>query len=257
MNYKKPLIFITNDDGIDAPGLSHLIEAVKDMGEIVVVAPLHPQSGKSSAITVEGPLRFIQRPEFMGARMMAVNGTPVDCVKLGLAVAVDRKPDILLSGINHGSNSGNSVIYSGTMGAVMEGCMADIPSIGYSLLHHSLNADFSQCGRFIKEITSRVMANGLPKDTCLNVNIPAQCIPKGIKIAEASKGHWTEEFVSYTDPHGRPFYMLTGKFIDNEPDNPATDNYWLDRQYVSVVPVCPDQTHSGAIPEIKILLDNI
>lgn len=246
----RPLIFITNDDSIDAPGLYALIDSVADLGDIIVVAPLSPQSGKASAITVESPLRFTNRPDYSGAKMLAVNGTPVDCVKLGLYAATGRRPDLLLSGINHGSNSGNSVIYSGTMGAVMEGCMNGIPAIGFSLLHHSIKADFSQCRNTVRTVTEHVLSHGLDEQVCLNVNIPAKCTPKGIKVTEASRGRWTEEYATYTDPHGHPFYLLTGKYIDDDPDNPATDNYWLDRQYATIVPVRPDQTFHPAIAEL-------
>lgn len=254
MKENRPLIFITNDDGIHAPGLNYLIDTVKDLGEIVVVAPQSPQSGKSSAITVEKPLRINQKIREDGIKMCSVNGTPVDCVKLGLHAAVDRKPDIVLSGINHGSNSGNSVIYSGTMGAVMEACMVEIPAVGFSLLDHSWEADFSECGVFIRDIITRVFEKGLPNGICLNVNIPGSCVPKGIKVTEASRGHWTEEYAESTDPHGNPFFFLTGHFVDDDPDNPLTDNYWLARDYATVVPVCPDQTDIAAIPIIRELI---
>lgn len=257
MTSERPLILLTNDDGVDAPGLKYLIESVRNLGDIMVFAPTSAQSGKSSAITVEEPLRVFPKEETEGLRIMAVNGTPVDCVKLGLHILGKRRPDIILSGINHGSNSGNSIIYSGTMGAVIEGCMAGMPSIGFSLLHHSWAADFSQCGDIIMQVAGKVLESGLPKETCLNVNIPARCVPKGIKVTEASPGHWTEEYAEYTDPHGRQFYMLTGRFIDDDPNNPDYDNYWLDREYATVVPVHPDQTSREAIPSIKNILGEV
>lgn len=250
MQHQRPLIFLSNDDGLGAPGLNYLIETVKPLGDVIVVAPATPQSGKSSAITVEEPLRLTPVSSEPGLKIFKVNGTPVDCVKLGLHAATpDRRPDIVIGGINHGSNSGNSVIYSGTMGIVMEACMVGIPAVGFSLLHHSWAADFSQCGPFVSSIVSNILANGLPSGICLNVNIPARCTPLGLKVTEASRGHWTEEYAEYTDPSGRPFYMLTGKFIDDEPDNPATDNYWLSRNYVTAVPVAPDQTAPSPIIE--------
>lgn len=254
MNQAKPLIFISNDDGVDAPGLRHLIECVKDMGEVVAVAPSAPHSGMSSAITVNAPLRITRYPDIEGAKVYSVSGTPVDCVKLGLHAVVGRKPDIMLSGVNHGSNSGNSVIYSGTMGAAMEACMVGIPAIGFSLLHHSIAADFSQTTPYIIDFTRKVLEKGLPEQVCLNVNIPAQCVPKGFKVVEAARGYWTEEYAEYTDPHGTPFYWLTGRFVNSEPDNANTDEYWLQREYVTVVPVRPDQTCSSAIPEISDIL---
>jgi 5'-nucleotidase len=252
----RPLIFISNDDGVNAPGLAHLIESVAEFGEVVAVAPATEQSGKASSLTVESPLRLTERAPIAGAKVYAVNGTPVDCVKLGLHVLFSdgRKPDIMLSGVNHGSNSGNSVIYSGTMGAVMEACMVGIPAIGYSLLHHSIAADFTHTTPFIKEITARVLAGGLPADVCLNVNFPAKCVPKGIKVVRAARGYWTEEYARCTDPHGKPYYWLTGHFHNEEPDNDGTDEYWLSREYVSVVPVRPDQSDIKAIPVIEKLL---
>lgn len=250
MTEHRPLIFVTNDDGIEAPGLKALIDAVKDKGEVIAVAPALPQSGKSSAITCDDMLRVTARPDYGDVKMYAVGGTPVDCVKIGLFAVVDRKPDLLVSGINHGSNSGDNVNYSGTMGAVMEGCLQGIPSIGFSLLHHSWQADFSRCGKIISEVTGNVLAEGLPADVCLNVNIPAKCEPKGLKVAEASRGRWSEEYSRYTDPHGRPYYWLTGTYIDLDPDDDRTDNYWLARQYATIVPVRPDQTYRPAIAEL-------
>ncbi len=254
MQHRRPLIFLSNDDGIGAPGLNYLIETVKPLGDIVVVAPDGPQSGKSSAITVDRPLRLTIHSDQPGLKICSVDGTPVDCVKLGLHAAVNRRPDIIIGGINHGSNSGNSVIYSGTMGIVMEGCMVGIPSVGFSLLHHSIAADFTACGQFVTEIVTKILTGGLPDHICLNVNIPASCTPKGMKVTEASRGHWTEEYADYTDPSGHPFYWLTGHYVDDDPDNPDTDNYWLDREYVTIVPVLPDQTAREAIPEIRRLL---
>lgn len=254
MSESKPLILISNDDGVEAKGLRFLIECVKDMGDVIAVAPSGPRSGQSSAITVDSPLRIKSYPDYFGCKVYSVNGTPVDCIKLAMHTLVSRKPDIVLSGVNHGSNSGNSVIYSGTMGAVMEACMLGIPSIGYSLLHHSIEADFSECTPFIAEITRKVLSAGLPDGICLNVNIPAQCKPKGLKVVRAARGYWTEEYAEYIDPNGKPYYWLTGKFNNEEPDNPDTDNYWLAREYVSVVPVRPDQSAVDVIGKIKELL---
>lgn len=255
MNENKPLIFLTNDDGIEAPGLNYLIETVKDMGRLVVFAPCVSQSGKSSAITVDQPLRVINYPsKYENIEMKGVTGTPVDCVKLGLYLLGQERPALLLSGVNHGSNSSFNLIYSGTMGAVLEGCMAGIPSIGFSLLHHSWKADFSECGAVIRKIVGDVLKKDLPNDVCLNVNIPARCTPKGIKVTEASYGHWTEEYTPMVDPHGRTHYWLSGQFIDDDPDNINTDNYWLNQQFATVVPIRPDQTSHASIPVIKEIL---
>ena len=250
----KPLILISNDDGVEAPGLHYLIDRVRDMGEVIAVAPKIPHSGMSSAITVNSPLRIALEENYNGAEVYSVSGTPVDCVKLALQAIVPRRPDLMLSGVNHGSNSGNSVIYSGTMGAAMEAAMTGIPSIGYSLLHHSLAADFSETGRWIELITKRVLADGLPQGICLNVNFPAKCKIEGIKTIRAARGYWTQEYSQYTDPHGKPFYWLTGKFHNLEPDNPDTDEYWLKRGYGSVVPVRMDQSAVDEIDAVKTLL---
>lgn len=254
----KPLILIANDDGIQARGLRHLIDCVNAMNlgaEIYAVAPAGPCSGMSSSITINSPLQIIAHPDYNGAKMLAVTGTPVDCVKLGLHAALPRYPDLVLAGINHGSNSGNSNIYSGTMGAVMEGCMIGIPSIGFSLLSHDPEADFSQTGPTIEKVIRTVLESGLPKGVCLNVNIPKGVTPKGIKVTAIADGRWTEEYQDYVSPHGQKFYWLTGVYEDYEPENPAGDNYWLNRGYSTVTPIRPDQTAFDAIPALSTLLD--
>lgn len=255
MATERPLILISNDDSVSAPGLHFLIDCVKDMGDVVAVAPAEPHSGMSSAITVNAPLRIRLAEVYNGVEIHAVTGTPVDCVKLGLHLNLGgRRPALMLSGVNHGSNSGNSVIYSGTMGAAMEASMAGIPAVGYSLLHHSLEADFSQTAPFIDHITRAVMRGGLPDGVCLNVNFPAKCAIEGFRTVKAARGYWTEEYERYTDPHGVPFYWLTGRFHNLEPDNPDTDEYWLARHWASVVPVRCDQTAADLIPAITRLL---
>lgn len=250
----KPLILITNDDSIEAKGLRHLVDCVRNMGDVYVVAPNQPHSGQSSAFTVNAPLRIIEHPDYNGAMMRSVTGTPVDCVKLAMHHVLPRRPDIILSGINHGSNAGNSIIYSGTMGAAFEGCMLGIPSVGYSLLHHSLQADFSECTPFITDFTERVLAQGLPQGICLNINFPAKVKIEGAKVVRAAKSHWTEEYQEYLDPHGKPFFWLTGRIINEEPENPETDLYWLERNYATVVPARADQNATDTIPAIGNLL---
>lgn len=247
----KPLIMITNDDGVDARGLHRLIELAQGLGDIIVVAPDGPRSGQSSALTVNGPL-FINECEPQGhAQVYSCNGTPVDCVKLGIHAVMPRKPDLLLSGINHGSNAAINNIYSGTMGAAMEACLDGIPAIGFSLLDHSLEADFDMMSPFVRPIIETVLTKGLPQDVCLNVNFPAHCEPKGVKVVRNCRGAWTEEYRDYTTPHGQPFYWLTGKFHNEEPDNPETDEYWLGRGYGTIVPIRPDQTAADLIPQLE------
>lgn len=254
MNFR-PLILITNDDGIHAPGLRHLVDCARSFSDVIVVAPDTPQSGKSSAISVDTPLFITRHPDIEGAQLFSVSGTPVDCVKLGLHAIVPRKPDMLLSGINHGSNSGVSVIYSGTMGAVMEGCVVGIPSIGFSLLHHSLKADFSLSAKFVREIIVKALNHPLPSGICLNVNIPALVEPLGVRSCRAATGYWTEEYKQYATPSGSPFYWLTGRFVNTEPDATDTDEYWLGRNYISVVPVSPDLTAADSVAALAEIFD--
>ena len=248
---KRPLILITNDDGLGARGLEHLVRIAVRLGDVVVVAPDTPQSGKSSAITVNTPLYVNEHAPIDSAKVFTTSGTPVDCVKLAMFAVLDRKPDLLLSGINHGSNSGVNNIYSGTMGATMEGCTLGIPSIGYSLLSHSPNADFDPTTPFIEEITQKVINHGLPDGICLNVNFPAKCTPLGLKVVRAAKSHWTEEYQEYLDPHGKPFFWLTGRIVNEEIGNPDTDLYWLDHNFATIVPARADQNATDAIPVIQ------
>ena len=251
----RPLILVSNDDSYTAPGVHALIDRLVNFGDVVAVCPLYPQSGQSMAITVSSPLRINRLPDYNGAKMYNVSGSPVDCVKLAMHHILDRRPDLVVTGINHGSNSGNSIIYSGTMGAVLEGCMLGIPSIRYSFHSHDQKRDISACRHVVETITSRVIEHGLPHGTCLNVNVPKCEAVCGIKVVRAARGYWTEEYAEYIDPHGQPFYWLTGKFHNEEPGNPETDLYWTDRGYASVVPCHPDQSATDMITTIEHLLD--
>lgn len=252
-NPSRKLILITNDDSVNALGIHHLADCVKSMGDVYVVAPAHPHSGQSSALSINVPLRITELPaRSEGVRLFTVNGTPVDCVKLALADILPRRPDIVFAGINHGSNAGINVIYSGTMGAVLEGCLEGIPSVGFSLMHHSMKADFSLSTAFVAAIAGVVLDGGLPEGICLNVNIPAKVLPKGIKVCRAARGYWTDSYQRYLDPTGMPFYMLSGRFVNLEPDADDTDEYWLERGYISIVPVSTDQTAHDAIKQLAI-----
>lgn len=243
----RPLILVTNDDSAAAPGLQRLVDCLPQDVDIIVVAPETPQSGKSSAITVNNLLRIKALPDYRGARMFTVSGTPVDCIKLAMNTIVPRRPDLILSGINHGSNSGCNVVYSGTMGAVIEGCMLGITSCGFSLLHHSWGADFSMGMPFIEEMVKKLLKDNLPDGVCLNVNIPARVNPKGIRVCRAAKSYWTDEYEKYTDPTGAPFYMLKGKFINCDEKATDTDEYWLANEYISAVPVVCDMSATGHV----------
>lgn len=248
----KPTILITNDDGINAKGLRYLISEMRKLGDVTVVASESPMSATSHAITVRTPLRLKKITEEQGYQEYQCNGTPVDCMKLGEQVVLKKRPDLLVSGINHGSNASVNIVYSGTMAAVIEGCISGIPSIGFSLLDYDSDADFTECGNFVSEIAKKVLAEGLPESTCLNVNIPAISKNKinGIKICRQSKAKWVEEFDAKKDPRGQDYFWLTGYFdkLDVEPD---TDQWALDNNYVSIVPMHYDFTAHKEITTIK------
>jgi len=249
----KPLILISNDDGYNAKGISKLIELVKSYGEVVVVAPEKGESGMSHAITIKRPLRLTKIHEEKDLRIYSCSGTPVDSVKLALNQLLDRKPDILVSGINHGSNASISVIYSGTMGAAIEGCFNGIPSVGFSVCDHDKNADFDLAVEYSRIIFEDVLKNGLPKGICLNVNYPVinKNDVKGIKICRQTNGVWKEEFEKRTDPYGENYYWLTGSFKNAEPDNTDTDEWALANNYVAVVPVKVDLTADNFINTLQ------
>ncbi|WP_308601312.1 5'/3'-nucleotidase SurE [uncultured Dysgonomonas sp.] len=251
MENRKPLILITNDDGYLAKGIEALIDSVKDLGDIIVVAPDGPRSGMSSAITSLQPLRVYLISESQNIKVYATTGTPVDCVKLGISELAERRPDIVLSGVNHGSNAAVAVLYSGTMGAAIEGAVFKIPSIGFSLLDHSHNADFTYSKKYIHSITKQVLEDGLPSGTCLNVNIPKGDDIKGIRVCRQTSGQWVNEFMQSKDGADKDIYWLTGNFENDEPSDEMTDEWALANRYVSVVPVKVDMTNHDLIASIK------
>lgn len=251
----RPLILITNDDGIQAKGLNSLVDMLREIGDIVVVAPDAPRSGQSSAISSESPLRVTPVADQPGYRAYKTNGTPVDCIKLAVNQILRKRPHLIVSGINHGSNAGACIIYSGTMGAVLEGCLIGIPSVGFSLCSHDSNADFSSCQKVIKNTCRQILGNGLPDQVCLNVNIPVVPTIQGIRICRQAKGYWTEEYDHRVDPHGRDYYWLTGRFINLEPDSPDTDEWALANGYISIVPCTTDLTAREILPDIAYLIE--
>ena len=248
----KPLILVTNDDGIMAPGLKSLINVMCELGKVVVLAPDKPQSGMGHAITVASPLRIQQIHSNNGYLEYTCNGTPVDCVKLAIDIVLKKKPDLLVSGINHGSNSSINVIYSGTMSAALEGAIEKIPSIGFSYLDSSFKADLSVAEKYVKIISQNVLINGLPPYTCINVNIPAFKAKeiKGIRICRQALAFWSDEYFERTDPSNRKYYWLTG-VLENNDKNEDTDEWALKNKYVSVVPVQADLTAHHAIDKLK------
>jgi 5'-nucleotidase len=240
----KPVILITNDDGITSPGIRALVEAVKDLGKVVVVAPDKPQSGMGHAITIGSPLRLTASNIFGDIEAYSTSGTPVDCVKLAVDKILHRKPDICLSGVNHGANHSINVIYSGTMSAALEAAIESIPSIGFSLLDYSLEADFSGSIYYARLIVEQVLNKKLDKHLCLNVNIPAMPpnLIKGFKVCRQAYAKYEEDFDERADPHGKKYYWLTGEFV-NFDKGKDTDVWALKNGYVSVVPVQFDLTN--------------
>ena len=246
----KPLILITNDDGVQSKGISELIDMACTLGNVVVMAPDGPRSAQSNALTMAVPVYYQLERKEPGLEIYKCSGTPTDCVKLALNNVLDRKPDLLFSGINHGSKSGINVIYSGTMGAVFEGCVNEIPSVGFSICDHAKDADFSKANVYFEQIARKVMMEGLPAGVCLNVNAPMGDI-KGVRLSQQTKGYWTEEFENRTSPHGQDYYWLTGYFLNQEPDNELTDEWALSHGYVAIVPTRVDMTDYEAIKLLK------
>ncbi len=251
---KQPLILVTNDDGITAPGIRALYEVARDLGEVIIVAPDSPQSGMGHAITISDPLRLRPVSIFGDTPAYECSGTPVDCVKLAKNVLVNGRPiDLCVSGVNHGSNASINIIYSGTLSAAMEASLEGVPSIGFSLLDYSAGADFEPGKPYIRQIMEYCLENGMGPGKLLNVNIPAlpEAQIRGIKICRQADARWIEEFVESRDPRGQPYYWLTGRFA-NEDHAEDTDMWALERGYVSVVPSMHDLTDYEGV---KLLQD--
>src|SRR5579863_9364566 len=240
-----PVILVTNDDGINAPGIRNLVEAVKGLGKVVVVASDKPQSGMGHAITIGNPLRLSPMHHlFDGVEAWQCSGTPVDCVKLAVDKVLRRKPDLCLSGINHGANHSINVIYSGTMSAAVEASIESIPSVGFSLLDYSVEADFTAARKYVRIIVEQVLAHPMDKHLILNVNFPAvpENLIKGIKVARQAYAKYEEDFIERNDPNKKKYYWLTGKFVNFDKGR-DTDVWALEHNYVSVVPVQFDMTN--------------
>ena len=245
---EKPTILVTNDDGFHAPGIHALVAAMKEIGQVIVLAPDKPQSGMGHAITINDPIRLQQVDVFGDVEAYACSGTPVDCVKLAKDKILHHKPDLCVSGINHGSNSSINIIYSGTMSAAMEAAIEGIPAIGFSLLDYAHDADFRPSAHYASQIARQVLENGLPDNTLLNVNIPALPVQeiRGMSICRQAVAKWEEEYDERNDPRGHRYFWLTGKFV-NYDQGDDTDEWALDNGYVSVVPVQFDLTAHHAI----------
>lgn len=251
---KQPLILVTNDDGIEAQGIRHLAACMLPLGRVVIVAPDRGQSGMGHAVTINDVLKMEERTFPLDGIEQAwqTTGTPVDCVKLAIYEILGQKPDLLVSGINHGSNASINVVYSGTMSAAVEGAIEGIPSIGFSLLDHDPEADFSSCGPAVQAIAQEVLDNGMPEGICLNVNFP-NLFPddiQGIRICRQSKGNWEDAFDKRISPGGSPYFWMTGKF-KNPDQEEDTDEWALRNGYVSVVPTQFDMTAHHTIATLK------
>lgn len=254
---KKPLIFITNDDGVGAKGLRAITKVACKFGRVIVIAPETTQSGMSHAITMYKPLylRTVERSEDL--TIYACSGTPVDCVKMGYDyIFAGERPALNISGINHGSNSAISVLYSGTMGAAIEASFYGAPSLGFSLTDHSADADFEASAIFAEKAIGDILNADIREPLCLNINIPVGTPEqiRGHKICRQNKGYWKEEFFCRQDPRGMDYFWLTGDFFNLEPDATDTDEWALANGYISVVPVQVDMTNYRQIEELKGVL---
>jgi len=248
----KPLILVSNDDGITARGIKKLVELMQQIGEVVVVAPNSPQSGMGHAITVGNTLRLRENNIFPGAQAFECSGTPADCVKLAKHhVLKDRRPDLVVSGINHGSNSSISVLYSGTMSAAIEGAIEGLPSIGYSLCDFDSKADMSHAEEFILKIARETLEKGIPKGIALNVNLPTKRNEpiKGIKVVRQADAKWDDQFDERIDPFGRKYYWMVGNFVNNDRSE-DNDEWALANNYVSIVPCQFDMTAHTTIDQL-------
>lgn len=257
---KNPLIFITNDDGFDAKGLKTIIEVARRYGRVVVIAPEHHQSGKSHSITMYNPLYLRTVHIEKDLEIYACSGTPVDCVKLAFdQMLADTLPDITISGINHGSNSAINVLYSGTMGAAIEASFYGRPAIGFSLMDHDPDADFTAAASIADTILQKIISNDAELPLCLNVNIPVLPLDKinGIRVCRQNEGYWKETFVCRKDPRGKDYFWLTGNFFNAEPDSTDTDEWALANGYASIVPIQVDLTNHRQVTELGAIFKNV
>ena len=251
MEAKRPLILVSNDDGYLAKGINDLIDFIRPLGDIVVVAPDSARSGSGCAITANLPVHYQLVKKDIDLSIYKCTGTPTDCVKLSLHTILDgRKPDIIVSGINHGDNSATNVHYSGTMGVVIEGCLNSIPAVGFSICSHNPDVDFSNTKPFIVDIVKKVIEKGLPPATCLNVNFPNEEID-GIKVCEQAKGYWTQEWERCPRKGDENYFWLAGSFVDTDPKNENSDRWALDHGYGAITPIKIDLTDYPFIKELS------
>lgn len=251
MKNKRPLILVSNDDGVTSKGISELVKYLRPLGEIVVMAPDSPRSGNASALTVTQPVHYRLVRKDVGLTIYKCSGTPADCIKLARNTVLDRIPDLVVGGINHGDNSATNVHYSGTMGVAIEGCLNGIPSIGFSLCSHEPGADFEPSGPYIRKIASMVLKKGLPPLTCLNVNFPDTSNIKGVKICEQAKGAWIREWEACPRANDPNYFWLAGSFTNFEPENEKSDHWALANGYVAITPTTVDLTAYSFLEELE------
>ena len=254
------LIFVTTDDSYASKGFEAAIALARRFGEVVAVAPMTPQSGKSQAFTIYDPLFLKTIRSEEGVHIYGLSGTPVDCVKIAFDhLLADRKVDLVISGINHGSNSAVNVLYSGTMGAAIEGSFYGCPSVGLSLTDHDPDADFEASMLYGERIIKSVLDRKQEGQLCLNVNVPIGRPEqiKGVKVCRQARGFWRETFLSCRDPHDREYFWLTGAFSNHEPEAADTDERALEQMYVSVVPVQVDMTDYRQMESVGRMLENL
>ena len=256
MSGKRPLILVGNDDSIHARGIHYLIDFISEFGDIVVCAPETHQSGMSSAITCTRVLQLREYPDYNGAKMYSVDGTPVDAIKVAANCLLHNKPDFVITGINHGPNYGNSALYSGTMGAAFEGAVMDIPSIGFSFLAMDEDADMSACRQTVQMLMRKALNGEIEKGICLNVNIPDTAKVIGTKVVRPAKGYWDEEFKEGVIIDGHRTFALTGEYINLEPERTDTDLAVIAQGYASITPLRPDQTAVNRLEHYAKLLDS-
>ena len=251
MENQRPLILVSNDDGIVAKGLSELIKFLRPLGEVVVMTPDGPRSGMSCALTSHEPIHYQLVRKDVGLTVYRCSGTPTDCIKLAFATVLDRKPDLVVGGFNHGDNSATNVHYSGTMGVVIEGCLKGVPSIGFSLCSHEADANFTAAGPYVRDIVTKILEKGLPPLTCLNVNFPNTQELKGVRICQQAKGQWVNEWENFAHRGDSHYYWLTGEFEDTDAENEKNDHWALANGYVAITPTTVDVTAYGLIDELK------
>jgi 5'-nucleotidase len=249
---RKPRVLLTNDDGIDAPGLQKLASALSRKWDIYIAAPERQKSAVSNALNISNPLRVLEHPPNGVCKSYAINGTPADCVKLALSTLLDFRPDLIISGINHGQNTAINILYSGTVAGATEGMLFGVPSIAASVASHDYSADLEGSIEYVEKIAGKIIDSSLPHGTLLNVNIPS--IPKeqikGIKITMQSSNTWKDRYEQRNDPFGRIYYWFAGSFAD-EDESPESDDFALKEGYVSVTPLEINFTSFKSIEKIK------